>query len=65
MMRLSIIDYQRFSGRYKRIGSDNKVLEYDYSTNELLFEGEYANGRRHGYGIQYNEEKKYNLKENI
>ena len=33
--------------------------EYNYFDNQLKFEGEYLNGRRHGKGKQYNEDDGY------
>ena len=36
---------------YELINGTGKVKEYDYDI--LLFEGEYLNGKRHGYGKEY------------
>ena len=52
---LSLIDFRRFSGRYKEeIGG--KIKEYDSYCHGLLFEGLYANRKRNGEGKEYNED---------
>ena len=52
---LNIIDYKRFSGRYKIIHY-GIINEYSCYNDKLLFEGEYLNGRRSGKGREYDEE---------
>jgi len=44
-------EYQ-FEGKYLR---RRKGKEYDIQYNELLFEGEYLNGKRHGKGEEYDD----------
>ena len=55
---LDIIDYRRFSGKYKR--ENNGFLRiYNSYDDRLLFEGQSLNGKRNGEG------KEYDLKGNI
>ena len=47
-LQIYIDDYEKFSGRYK-IGENNGVIkEYKIDEYKLIFEGEYANGKRNG-----------------
>ena len=50
---LNLIDFRRFSGRYKE-EKDGKTKEYNSYTCELIFEGEYSKGKRNGEGKEYN-----------
>ena len=50
---LDLIDFRRFSGRYK-VEENGETKEYDSYTNKLLFEGHYANNKRNGEGKEYN-----------
>ena len=52
---INLIDFRRFSGRYK-VEEDGKTKEYNSYNNRLLFEGQYANRKRNGFGKEYNEE---------
>ena len=54
---LNLIDFRRFSGRYIR-EEFGRIKEYNSYNNRLIFEGEYSNGKRNGYGKEYNEEGK-------
>ncbi len=54
---LNLIDFRRFSGRYK-VEEDGKTKEYNIYNNKLLFEGQYLNAKRNGKGKKYNEEGK-------
>ena len=51
---ISIIDYRRLSGRYKK-EENGEIKEYNGADNKILFEGKYINGKRNGYGWEYNE----------
>ena len=44
---ISILDYRRFSGRYKKV-ENGKIEEYNSLNNELLFQGKYIEGKRNG-----------------
>ena len=52
---INLNDFRRFSGRYK-VEEDGETKEYNSYNNRLLFEGQYANRKRNGYGKEYNEE---------
>ena len=54
---LNLIDFRKFSGRYIEEGY-GRIKEYNSYNNRLIFEGEYSNGKRNGYGKEYNEEGK-------
>ena len=57
---LNIKHYQVFSGRYILYESKGIGKEYNAYTNELLYEGEYSNGKRNGKGkVDYNGELIY------
>ena len=47
-----ITHYKLFSGKYLLFNQNGKVEEYDHD-GDLLFEGEYLNGKRHGKGKEY------------
>ena len=49
----NIKDYKRISVRYKVGEINGKGKEYDRSSNKMLFEGEYLNGKRNGKGKEY------------
>ena len=51
---ISIINYKHFSGKYIIYESENVGKEYNGYNDELIFEGEYLNGERHGKGKEYN-----------
>ena len=52
---LSLIDFKRFSGRYRK-KEYGKVIEYNKYNNRIIFEGYYSNGKKNGRGKEYNEE---------
>ena len=59
LWNISIINYKFLSGRYKVYDNNNKNgngygKEYDGFSDELIFEGEYLNRKRHGKGKEYN-----------
>ena len=54
---INIMNYKRFANKYI-IKEDNKVKEYNIYNDELIFEGEYLNGKRNGKGKEYNKEGK-------
>ena len=47
---VDIKNYKKISGKYKIGERNGKGKEYSIETNELLFEGEYLNGKRKGKG---------------
>ena len=51
---INIINYIYFSKRYLIIEPNGKGKEYDGYSDNLLFEGEYLNGKRNGKGIEFN-----------
>ena len=52
---LNLINFRRFSGRYIK-EEYGRIKEYNSYNDDLIFEGEYLNGRRNGKGKEYNEE---------
>ena len=50
---IDIEDYKNISGKYKIDGIFGLGREYKIKTNELIFEGEYLNGKRNGNGKEY------------
>ena len=53
---LTLIDFKRLSGRYK-VEENGKTKEYNFDNDKLVFEGQYANGKRNGKGKEYNEKE--------
>ena len=53
MFLIDIEDYKKISRIYKIYEKKGKGKEYLLSTNILIFEGEYLNGRRNGKGKEY------------
>ena len=51
-LNINIVDYRRLNGKYKIDGKNGKGKEYNFE-GELIFEGEYLNGKRNGKGIEY------------
>ena len=49
----TIEDYKNASKRYKIIDVNGKVKEYLISSDILVFEGVYLNGKRNGKGKEY------------
>ena len=52
---LNIIDFKRFSGRFRK-EKDGEILEYNIYNQRLIFKGQYSGGKRNGEGREYNEE---------
>ena len=50
---LDILYYRNFSGKYIIYVSNKIVEEYNSYNDELIFEGEYLNGKRNGRGKEY------------
>ena len=51
---INLIDYRRFSGKYIiQEKEKGKIKEYDSINDQLIFEGEYSNGKREGKGKEY------------
>ena len=49
----NLIHYKLFSQKYIIYESERKGKEYVGALDELIFEGEYLNGKRNGKGIEY------------
>ena len=64
LLDINLISYKRLSGRYIIYEENGIGKEYDSYDNELIFEGEYLNGKRNGKGKEYFSGK-LNLKVNI
>ncbi len=54
---VNIQDYKNLSGRHKRGGKNGNGTEYILNTNNMIFNGEYINGKRNGRGNEYNNKK--------
>ena len=50
---INIINYKLFSGKYIINEGDGIIKEYNYFNDELIFEGNYLNGKRNGKGKEY------------
>ena len=59
IININIMHYKIFSKRYIIYEEKGKGKEYEYETDNLIFEGEYFNGKRNGKGKEYD---KYNNK---
>ena len=57
MIDISLINYKYFSRKYL-IHENGKVKEYIGYNDQLIYEGEYLNGKRNGKGKEYNEKGK-------
>ena len=53
-LNINLIDYRRLSGKYK-IEENDKVKIYNSGNNKLIYEGHYLNGKKNGFGREYNE----------
>ena len=54
---INLIDFRRFSGKYKE-EKYGKTIYYNSYNNRLLFEGHYSGGKRNGEGKEYNDDGK-------
>ena len=52
-LQISIEDYKNKCKIYRTIWKNGKGKEFDIFTNNLIFEGEYKNGRKNGKGKEY------------
>ena len=50
---LNIDSYKKLNGRYKKNGINGHGQEFLIESNDLVFEGEYLNGKRNGKGKEY------------
>ena len=57
MIDIKLINYKFLSKRYIILEDENKGKEYDGQTDNLIYEGEYLNGKRNGKGKEYDENK--------
>ena len=53
-LNINLINYKFFSGRYLIFEEKGKVKEYRGDNDKLIYEGGYKNGKRSGYGKEYN-----------
>ena len=51
---INIMHYKIFSKRYIIYEEKGKGKEYEFETDNLIYEGEYLNGKRNGKGKEYN-----------
>ena len=64
LLSIDIEYYKKISGRYIEGGRNGIVKEYLLATNNLIFEGEYLNGKQFkGIGYNYNRNIIFELKE--
>ena len=50
---INLTNYKLFSGKYIVYESNGKAKEYTSSNDDLIFFGEYLNGKRNGRGREY------------
>ena len=50
---INIDSFKDISGKYRIIDKDGKGKEYNLDTNKLIFEGEYINNKKNGFGKEY------------
>ena len=50
---ITLINYKLLSGKYVGNEQNGIVKEYNSYTDDLIYEGEYLNGKRHGKGKEY------------
>ena len=53
MIEISLIDYRKFSGKYIIHDEYGEVKEFNSYNDQLIYEGEYLNGKRNGKGKEY------------
>ena len=56
-LSVNLNSYKEYAKIYRVINKDGKGKEYDISTNELKFEGEFKDKKRSGFGKEYKEGK--------
>ena len=49
-LNIDIIDYKQLSGKYFIGNKNGKGKEYNILNDKLIFEGDYRDGKRNGYG---------------
>ena len=54
-LSINIINYKLLSERYIIYETKEKGKEYDRYNDRLIYEGEYLNGKRNGYGKEYDQ----------
>ena len=57
-LNIDLIDYRRCIGRYIIFDENGEGKEYNSYNDQLIYEGEYLNGKRNGEGKEYNYEGK-------
>ena len=54
ILNIKLLNYKLFSGKYIIYSTKGVGKEYDAYTDDLIYEGEYLNGKRNGKGKEYN-----------
>jgi len=54
-MGIELIHYKLLSGRFIKYEKDKIAKEYRILNNNIIYEGEYLNGKRHGKGKEFYE----------
>ena len=57
-LQINIINYKTFSKKYIVQDGNGKIKIYDALYNQLLYKGGYLNGKKNGYGKEYNTSNK-------
>ena len=57
-LNIKLINYKFYSGKYIIYENNIKGKEYSGYNDNLLFEGEYLNGKRYGKGKEYDKDGK-------
>ena len=50
---IGLINYKFFSGKYKIVDKNGNNQVFFGANDEMIFEGEYVNGKRNGKGKEY------------
>ena len=57
-LQINIVNYKTFSKKYIVQDGNGKIKIYDALYNQLLYKGGYVNGKKSGYGKEYNNSNK-------
>ena len=53
IINININTYRTYSGKFVVVYNNEKIREFSSINGELLYEGEYLNGYKNGYGKEY------------
>ena len=56
LLNINILHYKILSGRYIIYEANKKGKECNILTDEIIFKGEYSEGKRNGKGKEYNKD---------